>query len=239
MNILFMCGREPSYARNKVILDSLKYNKYNIIECTSSSKYSIIRHITVFFKFLKNKNKADIIFIGFIGHHFVPIVRFFTKKPIIFDAFLSIYDTLIYDRKKFKKNSIISKLIYNLEKRSYNLSNKIIIDTYQHINYLVKTFNINRNKIYKIPVGVDEKIFYPKKIRGKKFIVLFYGNFMPLHGVEYIIKAANILKNHKDILFIIIGRGQTYNQCFKLTKRLKTKNIIFKKNMPIEEIANE
>jgi len=238
MNILFICGREPSYARNRILLNSLKYNKYNIIKCTSSSKNTIKRSIEVLLKFLKNKNKADIIFVGFLGHHLVPIIKFFTKKPIIFDAFISIYDTLIYDRKKLKKNSLASKLVYSLEKKACDYSNKIILDTNQHISYFVKTFKINKKKLYKIPVGAEEDIFYPRKGgKNKKFTVFFYGYFLNLHGIHYIIKAANILKK-ENIQFIITGKGQTYKKCIKLYKSFKIKNIIFKKETSIKEISN-
>ena len=58
MRILFACGREPEYSRNRVLLKALKKN-FTVIECTSSIKFLPLRYLIVFFKILKNKNKAD------------------------------------------------------------------------------------------------------------------------------------------------------------------------------------
>ena len=46
---------------------------------------------------------------------------------------------------------------------------------------------------------------YPKKNRN--FLVLFYGQFIPLHGIETIVRAARLLAA-KPIKFVIVGEGQ-------------------------------
>ena len=46
--------------------------------------------------------------------------------------------------------------------------------------------------------------------------ILFFGTFIPLHGIDTIVKAANILKDQKDILFTICGDGQTKPEVEKL-----------------------
>ena len=81
MKILFVCGREPQYSRNRVILSALKKN-FEIIECTSTLKFTPLRYLSIFFKFLKNKHKADKIFIGFLGQPLVLLARLFSKKEI-------------------------------------------------------------------------------------------------------------------------------------------------------------
>lgn len=60
-----------------------------------------------------------------------------------------------------------------------------------------------------------------------KFIVGFWGKFIPLQGVPYIVKAAKILENEPDISFEIIGRGQTYAESASLAEELKLNNTKF------------
>ena len=67
--------------------------------------------------------------------------------------------------------------------------------------------------------------------------VLFFGNFIPLQGVQYIIKAAKILEKEPDIKFEIIGNGQTHGEMIDLAKNLRTSNIIFIEKLPITGIA--
>ena len=76
-----------------------------------------------------------------------------------------------------------------------------------------------------------------KEVNLKKdFLVGFWGNFIPLQGVEYIVKAVKLLEKHQDIQFQLIGRGQTYNKAIKLARRLKIKNINFVDRAPQEEL---
>lgn len=70
----------------------------------------------------------------------------------------------------------------------------------------------------------------------KRFNILFYGKFIPLQGVQYIIKAAKILEKYPDLHFRIVGQGQTYPEMHKLASDLRVKNIEFIGRTPYEDI---
>ena len=76
----------------------------NVYDC-SFPKRSFFRNFVGFFKFLKHKSKCDVILVGFMGQLIVPIVKIFTRKKIIFDALISIYQTLALERKTIPKNT--------------------------------------------------------------------------------------------------------------------------------------
>lgn len=63
------------------------------------------------------------------------------------------------------------------------------------------------------------------KIYGlaEKFVIQYSGNIGLTHNVEIIIKLAELLKNERDIIFQIIGRG---------SRVLHIKNMIKEKNLP-------
>ena len=60
------------------------------------------------------------------------------------------------------------------------------------------------------------------------FNVLFFGTYVPLHGAEYIVKAAKLLEREHDILFTFIGNGQDRQKIHDLVRSLELKNIAFK-----------
>ena len=67
-------------------------------------------------------------------------------------------------------------------------------------------------KIHSIPVGADENVFEPLASNieytiTEEFKVLFYGSFLPLHGVDIILNAALMLKEY-NIVFTLIGGGR-------------------------------
>ena len=234
MRILFISGREPSYARNKIILKGLKKNGAEIIEC-SSSRHPLIRYPLVLAKFLaKRGTPHDIVFLGFYSQPLLPIIRRLTSKPLILDAFLSGYQTIAFDKKKFKKSSLIAKLFRHWDENSIQ-ADKILLDTNQHCDYFSKEFNIPSLKLQRIWIGADDDVFYPMPAKEKKFIVEFHGGFIPLQGTEYIVKAAKLLEKH-DVIFIMVGDGQTYKKCRQLAKKLKLKNLRFFGSKPNIEI---
>jgi glycosyltransferase involved in cell wall biosynthesis len=236
MKILFVCGREPQYSRNRVILSALKKN-FEIIECTSTLKFTPLRYLSIFFKFLKNKHKADKIFIGFLGQPLVLLARLFSKKEIIFDAFISIYQTLVEDYRS-TSNKILAKVYKFLDRKSCELASKIILDTNQHINYFVNEFNLDKNKFYKIPVGTDESIFYPQKNKSKEFTVEFHGHFIPLQGTIYIAEAINILKR-ENIKFVITGKGKDYKEFKKYCDNNDLNKLMdYKEKVSYNELPN-
>lgn len=229
MKILYISGREPSYARNSVIINGLNRNNVDIILCADNSKNSFLRYIKVLLKFFLNRHKKyDLVFVGFFGQPLVLLIKRFVKKPIILDAFLSAYDTLVFDKKKVREGSMLAKLLYYLDKRSCQLADLVLLDTNEHITYFVEKFNLPMEKFMRVFIGAEDKIFYPRRSKkSDKFLIEFHGGFIPLQGVQYIIKAAKILENEKDIHFNIVGNGQTFKHDNDLAKKLHLNNLSF------------
>ncbi|MFH1769722.1 MAG: glycosyltransferase [Parcubacteria group bacterium] len=71
----------------------------------------------------------------------------------------------------------------------------------------------------------------------KPFLVLFYGKFIPLQGIPYIVRAAKIIESRDpDIHFEIIGGGQTTDEVMDLVREINPKNITFIDSMPLEQL---
>lgn len=240
MKILFIAGREPSYVRNAMILKCLEKNGFDIINCSDSSSTYPIRFLKVIVKFLSQKN-YDCVFVGFLGQPLVPIIRKFTRKPIVFDAFLSMYDTICFDRKWFKPDSIAGKFFYWLDKYSCQQADRILLDTDAHIDYFTKTFGLPRDKFHRLFVGADESLFFPREVKreGRKFKVFYYSSFLPLHGTEYIVQAAGILSEHEDIEFVIVGTGMEHKKIRNLAQSMGINTIRFIDWLPYEQLPLE
>lgn len=243
LKILFISGRGSTYSRNSVIIKGLKAYDVEIIDCTGSSSGSHFGNSSkALLKFiLKKTENFDLIYIGFLGHHLVPIIKKLSNKPIMFDAFISTYDTMCFDRKKFKPNSLRGRFYYWLDKRSCELADIVLLDTDAHIDYFVNTFNLNREKFRSILVGSDDSIFYPidTKRKDNKFRVFYYATYLPLHGIEYIVKAVKKLETYEDIEFEIVGKGIEHKKIMDLTEKLNVKNIKFIDWIPYEELPLE
>ncbi|MDD5547599.1 MAG: glycosyltransferase family 4 protein [Candidatus Pacebacteria bacterium] len=235
--ILFIAGAKPNYPRNSNNLKLLRQN-FEVKEITCSANSYIKRFLNVGFRFIFSKKDADAIYIGFMGHPLVILAKIFSRKPIIFDVFISLYDSICFDRKIFKPNSLIGKIAYFLDKTSCAWADTIITDTQAHADWFAKTFNLPPAKFKSFYICADPTLFKPlQKPHDNKFIIEFHGGFIPLQGVDTIIRAAKILENQADIIFNILGKGPTLDSVKKLAEELKIKNIVFyDKFIPIEEL---
>ncbi len=241
--VAYFGNYNPQYTRVRTTLKGLKRAGISVVECNGNASGKFIRLFILAKKYLKIAPEIDIIMVSEAGQSYVPLAKllaFITKKPLLFDAFLSYYHVKIEDEKIAPPDSLKAKYFYLLDKISCRLADLIILDTPEHAEYFSKTFNMARKKIKVIPVGSDEEIFYPIEKNGlkKEFLVFLVSSFYPLHGIEYVLEAAKLIKKYNDVKFLIVGDGPTKETNIKLAKKLDLDNTEFKGRVSPEELAN-
>jgi len=240
--ICYFGAYEKNYSRNLVLIEGLKTLGVDIIECHNSAltphknrnafEYNLLPLILKAFKLLLIYPRLiiralymdyDLLLVGYMGHiDMFPakLISWLKNVPIIFNPLISLHDTLITDRKKISCNSIISKIIWYVDRFSCDLSNAVILDTQNNIDFFKQEFNLQHKAFYTLPVGA-QNIFSPEVSGNRvtspsgKTKVLFVGSFVPLQGIEYICEAIEMLKKETEIEFCVIGRGQNSEEIFE------------------------
>lgn len=243
LKILFTCGREPRYTRNEVILRAL-HARYAVKEITDDRPGSLTRRsLRVLLRLIPHlrRNDYDLIFVGFYGYLLMPWVRRLTRRPVIFDAFVSNYDTLCFDRRRFPPNSVAGRLAFWLDRVACHAADIVLLDTASHQAYFAETFRLPAERLNHLYVGCNEDMFFPQPRRDSngQFRVLYYGSYLPLHGVEHIIRAASLLKDHKNLHFRLIGEGMRYPHARRLAEQLNTSNVEFLPAVPYTRLPGE
>jgi len=164
--------------------------------------------------------RHDAVFVAYMGHLDVLVLWPFAKMrgaKIIWDAFLSLYDTVVEDRGLIAKGSVRARIISVFERLACAAADTIVLDTEEHAKFFQKRYGLAPQKLISVWVGAETEVFKQRadmpcadKERAqahKKFSVLFYGQLIPLHGVEHIIEAIEATPD-PDIEWTIIGRGQ-------------------------------
>ncbi len=159
-----------------------------------------------------NVQEYDLVFVGAFPQFIVPVfgLKFKRCNNLWIDLHISFYDTLVFDRQKFKKDSVWGKLLWNLDKKTMDLSRYVIADTKIHGMYFAKEFFQDVNKIFVMYLDADKEIFHPMNIAKplklkNKYIVFYFGSMNPLQGIKIILDAIEMLKDKTDIFFIIVG----------------------------------
>jgi glycosyltransferase involved in cell wall biosynthesis len=217
--VLYFGLHDPAYARTRVIQLGFERNGWQIEDCRVDPKKhrGLGKYVRLFLLGLKAKRRRhDLVIVGFPGQTVVWLARLLFGPGIIFDAYLSIYDSNVFDRKVYPANSLRAKKDKWIETWSCRLAHKIFLETNQHIEYFVETFGIPREKFERIWISADDSMFFPTHVPEEaRFTVQFHGTYIPLQGISYIVRAANILRD-EDIHFRIIGGGQEYEMIQKL-----------------------
>lgn len=149
--------------------------------------------------------------------------------PIIWDIFISVYDTVVLDRKIISHRSPLSFLLYLLEWIACRAASVILMDTATHAAAMERLFSLPAGTIEEVPVGCECNIFHPLEIHRRQsntFRILFYGQFIPLHGIDVIIKSLKLLQESKEpVHCTIIGSGQEQPRIDKLIRDLDVRNL--------------
>src|SRR3989344_5757173 len=231
--VLYFGDFDPNYARNSVIIKGLQKNGVEVLLCNDRTK-GFKKYVNLVKKFIDLDKRFNLVIVGYSDSRFmVPLINILTRKKVVWDAFYSIYDNWIFDRKLAAPNSMKASYYWTMDWFSCWLSDLVLLDTQANADYFIRTFNMSRDKVRRVFIGADDEALYPKKKTiSDKFIVEFHGNYIPVHGLEYIIKAAKILEKHQDIMFYVIGGGQEHGKIKKLAEDLRVSNITFMDKMP-------
>lgn len=226
MKICYFGDFDISYPRSRVFIKGLRKNNIDIIICNDRTN-SAKKYFNLLKKFLSTKEDFDLVIVGYSNSRLlVPLIRPFTRKPVIWDAFYSVYNNLVFNRKLVNRYNPKALMYWFLDWLSCFLSDFVVLDTDAHIEYFIKTFHIPRKKFLRIFVGTDNDIFYPGDSDKNDFVVHFHGKFIPHQGVKYIVEAISYLRN-ENITFQIIGQGQQYQEIKKKASSLNLSNIIW------------
>lgn len=235
-----MTGREISYARNEVLLRAFRrFADVDVVAVEQQPRSLWANSARMAARAaLYLRESYDLVFIGFYGQVLVQLLRGLVRAPILFDAFISTYDTLCFDRRVCAPGSIQGRMAYWLDRASCNVASRVLLDTEHHVAYFVRTFWLPQSHFAAIPVGCSEAIYsaLPTPALSNTTEVLSYTTFMPLHGVEITLRAASLLKGHA-IQFRMIGNGPQFRTMSALAQELQLTNLSFEPPIPPRELA--
>jgi glycosyltransferase involved in cell wall biosynthesis len=232
MKVCYFGSYLPTYPRHKIIIKGLESHGVEVKEVRDSSNI-LIRYPKLAQKYFSAQD-FDVVFVGEASNYVQPLailLKKITGKPLIFDTFVSLYDT--NQDRGVHQNSLLSRVYYNLDKYNCLFSDVVLQDTNQNVDYFHDKFHISKDKFRRLLIGAEDDIFYPRSednpsddVSDDVFRVLFYGTYIPLHGIQYIIQAAKLLEK-ENIKFQLIGKGQTFPEVHELSKNLNLTNVEF------------
>lgn len=213
---LFVTTKNLDYIRNVQEMALLTRDNNGIPPDVigSAAKGYLPRMAKVLFKLFTTRfSKYDEIFVGFAPQLVIPLFAGRFKRyraaggRVTIDFFISVYDTLVNDRKKIKDGTAAARFTRWLDRKALFMADSIIVDTKAHGRYFTEEFGARADKIRVLYLEADKSVYYPRssKTHNKEKIVLYFASMLPLQGAGVVLEAARLMKDMRGIRFVIIG----------------------------------
>ena len=131
------------------------------------------------------------------------------RRPVVLDAFLSLWDTAVNDRALAAPGSLRARALLRLDRSSCAAADLVLVDTEENARFFSERLAVPPERILAVPVGAEPFRTPPPPPRpaGGPLEVLFFGTYVPLQGAAVIVEAAARLRG-EGIRVTMVGRGQ-------------------------------
>ena len=200
----------------------------------------------LFLWLLRRQGRAERVYVPYpaigvlLGLGLLP--RRWRPARVIADCFISLYDTVVGDRKLLRAGTRSAELLRRLEARAYRAADVVLVDTELNVAYLEKTFGLERERMAALPLAINEGAYrYSRYVPERATCrVVFIGTFVPLQGVETIAEAAVLLRNDAGIEVRLIGSGQASGDVERILENQRCRNLRWSREwMADDDLAEE
>ena len=156
--------------------------------------------------FRRPSSTYDALIVGYPGHFDLPAARRAARgRPVVFNPLVSLADTFVADRGRFRPGSAPARALEAVDRRAFRAADLVVADTRAQGDHLAELADLPRDRIEVAFVGAEDRIFAPGWSPEDPFTVLFVGKLIPLHGLETILAAARAAP---ELGFRLVGSGQ-------------------------------
>ncbi len=146
----------------------------------------------------------DALIVGYPGHFDLPAARRAARgRPVIFNPLVSLADTLVADRGRFRPGSLAARALETVDRRAFRTADVVVADTEADAHFFAGLAGLGEVPV--CFVGAEDRLFKPNWLPPDRFVALFVGKLIPLQGVEMILSAA---REAPEIDFRLVGSGQ-------------------------------
>lgn len=240
-NVVYITVKNKEYIRTSQIKRILEKEAASFEMYTSEKKNPLTRALDLRKRIGKiNFSGADVIILGFlpqliwgklpkeiIGVSSDGVLSKQKCPVIISDFFLSVYDTVVLDRRLVEDGHLIARLTRWLDKRVILGSDLVLVDTEANAKFFSELYFVTKRKFETLYLEADQEVYYSavsdpesvieeiknadtgrESVRNADKMVLYFGTGLPLQGTDIVMEAFNKVTEESDrrIKCVFIGK---------------------------------
>lgn len=168
------------------------------------------------------------------------IISLLKRAPFVYDV-QDIWPESIVSS-GWKLPALAVRFLHWMERIIYRQAEKVlVVTTGAKDNLLGK--GVPSAKLMVAPHWFDEGVFQRENRRNRdirnqynmkdRFVVMFAGNLGLMQGLDTLVQAAEKLRDHKEILFVLVGDGLDRDRLRSMASELGLENILFVEKQPM------
>jgi glycosyltransferase involved in cell wall biosynthesis len=206
-----------------------------------------VRLVRAYLRLLRRYRQVgayDVLVAGYPGILDVFLARILANlrgKPLVWDVFLSIYEVAC-ERGWQQSRPFSVRLLNWVEALALRMPHLGLLDTPFYADWFRKQYPRLHTPLDHVLIGVDERIFstpesFSPAPAGEATLaderqepacrVLYYGTYLPNHGIRIILEAMQLLTDHPEIQLEMVGKGVEASLAHELAAQWRLSNITF------------
>ncbi len=185
----------------------------------------------------RRRGEPPLVVVGFGGQLDVLLAARLCRPraALVFAPLVSLTETLVEDRRVFPAGGPRARVLRALDRASLRAADLVLADATAHAEYLA-TLGVARDRVATWHHGVEPE-FETLELRPRNpRRVLFYGRYLPLHGIDTILGAAAQLGDRADVM--LAGDGPERPRMEALAGRLGAR-VTWRDEIPHHELPAE
>lgn len=240
--VCFFQAYNRDYIRTETLLDGLRENGVPVVLCQVNRK-GPLRYPLALWKLLRGLGRCDLVLANFRSFELLWLLRLLTRKPILYDAHISFWQSACEERGWFRPDSLPGRLLFFLDRWNCRLSDHVLLDTETHRDYFARTFGVPPEKITSVYISCEDRLFFPRpapRPAGPLKTVFWSGSGIPLQGLDVIYEAFKELQGRgADVTLRLAGSSRILDRLRRTAEAEGVRNVVFLGGIPRRQVIGE
>ncbi len=217
--VLYWGRADLSYSRNSILLQLMRDLGWTLdFFHPHTSRTGVVE--AAFHKF----HRPDVIWVPCFRHRDIASAAVWKKKlgvPLVVDPLISAWEKEVIERRKWPLFSKAAERRRAWERDLYRKADRVVLDTKAHADFFSAELAVSPEKISVLYLGAETDRYFPVIPPSSRppYEILFYGSFLPLQGVEVVVKAAALARDLPAV-WVMVGDGDQKNLVQKMANGL-------------------
>ncbi len=225
--------------RVRLLREGLRLAGVEVVECRAGGRV-VPRYSRLVSQLPQAARGADALLVGKPGQREMPLAAVAARAlglPLLVDYFASLWLNEVVERRRVAAGGFAAWKLRALDRFAWRVAGRCLVDTLAHGRTIAQTLDVDGSRMRRVFVGAESH-FRPLSFarRAGPIEALFVGTFLPFHGIEVVLDAADRLRGEPRLRITLLGDGPTRSAMEEQAARLRLENVRFELPLAYERL---